>query len=186
VLDAAAAAGVARLVFHSVLHPQISAMPHHWQKLRVEEMVVESGLGWTILQPAAYAQNFAVPADGVLRVAYDVDAPFSLVDLADVAEVAASVLTGGGHESAVYELAGPRVVTVRDVASWMGVVVAREGATEWASRQQDLAPYAVEALASMFAHYDRHGLVGNPRVLAMLLGRPPTDPEVAVRRARAG
>jgi hypothetical protein len=24
------------LVYHSVLHPQIEAMPHHWNKLRVE------------------------------------------------------------------------------------------------------------------------------------------------------
>jgi uncharacterized protein YbjT (DUF2867 family) len=36
--------GVRRLVYHSVLHPQIEAMPHHWNKLRVEEMLFSSGL----------------------------------------------------------------------------------------------------------------------------------------------
>src|SRR5690349_5563794 len=33
-----------RLVYHSVLHPQIEAMPHHWAKLRVEEMLFSSSL----------------------------------------------------------------------------------------------------------------------------------------------
>lgn len=174
VVDAAAAAGVGRLVFHSVLHPQVSAMPHHWAKLRVEERVVESGLAWTVLQPAAYLQNLAVDG-GALRVPYDLDAPFSLVDLADVAEAAAVVLTEDGHACATYELAGPRAVTVREMAAALGVRPERVDAADWLAAR-DLSPYAREALAAMFAHYDRHGLVGNPRVLAGLLGRPPRDP----------
>jgi hypothetical protein len=35
-----------RLVYHSVLHPQTEQMPHHWHKLRVEEMLLESRLPW--------------------------------------------------------------------------------------------------------------------------------------------
>ncbi|MDH5508626.1 MAG: NmrA family NAD(P)-binding protein, partial [Anaerolineae bacterium] len=45
------------LVYHSVLHPQIESMPHHWEKMRVEEMIFASGLNFTILQPTAYMQN---------------------------------------------------------------------------------------------------------------------------------
>lgn len=174
VVDAAVEAGVGRLVFHSVLHPQVSAMPHHWAKLRVEEMVLESGLDATILQPAAYAQNLVV-TDGVLEVPYDLDARFSLVDLSDVAEVAATVLTCPGHAHATYELAGPRAVTVREVARWLGAGAVRVAAPEWLAGR-GLGEYAAAALTAMFDHYDRHGLVGNPRVLAVLLGRPPTEP----------
>ena len=47
----AASEGVSRLVYHSVLHPQIEAMPHHWNKLRAEEMLFASALDITILQP---------------------------------------------------------------------------------------------------------------------------------------
>ena len=36
-IRAAQAAGVERFVYHSVLHPQIELMAHHWQKMRVEE-----------------------------------------------------------------------------------------------------------------------------------------------------
>ena len=37
VIRAAQSAGIERFVYHSVLHPQIEAMAHHWQKMRVEE-----------------------------------------------------------------------------------------------------------------------------------------------------
>ena len=40
-IEAAQLGGVRRFVYHSVLHPQSEAMPHHWAKLRVEEMVLE-------------------------------------------------------------------------------------------------------------------------------------------------
>ena len=30
---------VNRIIYHSVLHPQVSAMPHHWQKMQVEELL---------------------------------------------------------------------------------------------------------------------------------------------------
>lgn len=180
VVDAAVAAGVDRLVFHSVLHPQVSAMPHHWAKLRVEEMVVESGLDATVLQPAAYLQNLSAH-DGEVRVPYDLDAPFSLVDLADVAEVAATTLLDPGHAFATYELAGPRPVTVREMAALLGAEAVRVDAQVWLAGR-GLASYAVEALTAMFDHYDRHGLVGNPRVLAALLGRPPADPADALAR----
>jgi uncharacterized protein YbjT (DUF2867 family) len=44
IISAAQEAGVERFVYHSVLHPQTEKMNHHWQKMRVEEMLFESGL----------------------------------------------------------------------------------------------------------------------------------------------
>ncbi|MGH2524321.1 MAG: NmrA family NAD(P)-binding protein, partial [Anaerolineales bacterium] len=46
-IAAAKAAGIAQFVYHSVLHPQTEKMPHHWNKLRVEGMLFESGLPFT-------------------------------------------------------------------------------------------------------------------------------------------
>jgi NAD(P)H dehydrogenase (quinone) len=102
---------VRRFVFHSVLHPQIEAMPHHWEKMRVEAMLLATNFDLTILQPAAYMQNIVgawrgIVEDGVFRVPYPADTRLSLVDLADVAEVAARVLTEDGHDGATYELVG--------------------------------------------------------------------------------
>src|SRR5258706_15815996 len=44
VIGEAQKAGVEHFVYHSVLHPQTEKMKHHWGKLRVEEMIFESGL----------------------------------------------------------------------------------------------------------------------------------------------
>src|SRR6185369_2935048 len=102
---AATRLAVPRLVYHSVLHPQIEAMPHHWAKLRVEEMLFGSTLDATILQPTAYMQNSLaqwelMTREGVYRVPYPIETRLSLVDLDDVAEAAAQVLLDAGHAGA--------------------------------------------------------------------------------------
>ena len=51
--------GVEHFVYHSVLHPQTEKMAHHWGKLRMEELILESGLSFTILQPAPYMEQRA-------------------------------------------------------------------------------------------------------------------------------
>jgi len=56
-----------RLVYHSVLHPQIEAIPHHWNKMRVEEMLFSSALDVTILQPTAYMQNSLAQWNNMVR-----------------------------------------------------------------------------------------------------------------------
>ncbi len=107
-IAAAREAGVARFVYHSVLHPQISALIHHAQKLRVEGELISSGLNYTILQPASYMQNVLeslprIVEQGIYATMYGLDARMSLVDLDDVGKVAARVLTEPGHQAASYE-----------------------------------------------------------------------------------
>ncbi|WP_278255398.1 NmrA family NAD(P)-binding protein [Nocardioides convexus] len=166
VLDAARAAGVGRVVYHSVASPYVPAMPHHVGKAVSEDLVRRSGLDWTILQPCAYVQNL-LPAlrSGELAVPYAVDKPFGLVDLDDVGEAAAVVLTTPGHLGATYELGGPALVTTADVAGAAGVPVRRVDA------EPDTHPW----LRAMFDYYDEHGLPTGPVPLAALLGRTPTD-----------
>src|SRR5688572_12972621 len=111
VISAARNAGVEHFVYHSVLHPQTEKMNHHWQKMRVEEMIFESGLPFTILQPAPYMQNLLsgwkrIVEDGILRVPYSIHSKFSFIDLEDLAEAAKVVLTELNHQNATYELAG--------------------------------------------------------------------------------
>lgn len=195
---AARAGGVRRFVFHSVLRPQIEAMPHHWRKLRVEERLFASGLEVTVLQPAPYMQNIlaALPdmADaGVYRVPYSIDARLSLVDLEDVGEAAAIVLTEPGHEHATYELAGTPPTSAREIASAFAKVLGRpvraeaEPVAAWeAGPGAGLATSARETLARMFGYYDRHGLSGSPRVLRGLLGRAPGSLDEFAARVAGG
>ncbi len=187
VVIAAKAAGVRRFVYHSVLHSQIEAMPHHWAKLRVEEMLLSSGLDVTFLQPTAYMQNIlagwrSIVEEGVYRVPYPVDTRISLVDLRDVAEAAALVLTEPGHGGATYELVGTTPLAQMEVADVLAVALGRpvravaEPVEDWDARARatGMGDYQRETLAAMFRSYAASGLIGNANVLGWLLGRRPT------------
>jgi len=194
-IAAAQAARVEHFVYHSVLHPQVEAMLHHWSKMRVEAMLLESGLAYTILQPASYMQNIltqwrSIVKDGVYETPYAAATWLGTVDLEDVAAAACAVLTEGDHAEATYELAGPEVLTQTDVADILvrrlnrSVRVVEVSRDAWADRARasGLGEYQVDALVKMFAYYERVGFWGNPRVLAHLLGRAPTTFDAFVER----
>ena len=188
VADAAKEQNVERFVYHSVLHPQIEAMPHHWQKMRTEEMLFAGGFDLTILQPTAYMQNIlgvwpGIVAEGAFRVPYPVETRLSLVDLDDVAEAAALVLTTNGYSGATYELVGTSPLSQTEVAAAIGEALKRNVRAEaetveaWEARARAscMGEHERMTLAAMFRYYAEHGLVGNPITLSWLLGRPPNS-----------
>jgi uncharacterized protein YbjT (DUF2867 family) len=187
---AATSSGVSRLVYHSVLHPQVEAMPHHWNKLRVEEMLLSSRLDITILQPTAYMQNSLAEwdrmvRDGIYRLPYPIETRLSLVDLEDVAEAAAVVLTNPGQSGATYELVGTAPLSQIEIADAFSRALKKpvraeaETIESWDARARaaGMENHARETLIKMFRAYARDGLKGNPNVLGWLLGRPPTSLE---------
>lgn len=187
-IAAAQTARVKLFVFHSVLHPQIESMPHHWNKLRVEQALIESHLAFVILQPAAYMQNIlgewnAIQERGVYAVPYSLEAPMSLVDLRDVGQAATALLTEPDLMGGIYELAGPEVLTPNQIAKILGEALGRHvraervRINECRSRAEaaGLGHYQIDTLTKMFEHYDRFGLQGNSRVLECLIGRRPTE-----------
>ena len=193
VISEARKAGITHFVYHSVLHPQTEKMKHHWQKLRVEEMLFESGLPFTILQAALYMQNLlagwkSVVEEGILRVPYSVRSKFSFVDLEDVAEAAKIVLSEPDHTNTIYELAGTLPISHVEVAEIArnvlkrDVLAEREEISDWRLRAQGMNVYAVENLTRMFAYYDQWGLLGNPNILRWLLRREPTSLESFIKR----
>ncbi len=193
-IDAARAAGVRRFVFHSVLHPQIERMPHHWRKLRVEERLFESGLDFTVLQPAPYMQNVFAGWTDARQEAYTVPYPtqtrISMVDLNDVAEAAAKVLSESGHGGATYELCGSGYLSQDEVAAVLSdelghpVVARQQDVEEWrrGAANRGLDEARVDCLVRMFGYYTEYGLRGNPEALSHLLSRPPTAFAACIRR----
>lgn len=199
VIAAARAAGVRHFVYHSVLHPQTEDMPHHWRKLRVEEALFKAGLSFTILQPTAYMQNLlagwaAISGQGVHRVPYAVASRISLVDLRDVAEAAARVLTEPGHAGATYELVGMPGLSQTEVAAALAEALGRPVRAEvvdraaWSATAQanGLPDDARATLLKMFEYYEAYGLCGSPQALTHLLGRPPATLAAFARAAAAG
>jgi uncharacterized protein YbjT (DUF2867 family) len=171
-------------------------MPHHWRKLRVEEMLFESGLDFTILQPAAYMQNLlagwsAITKSGVYRVPYPLTTRLGMVDLEDVAEVAARVLAEESHNGAIYECASSEVLTQSEVAAILSECLKRPVAAEqeplaaWKARAQasSLGQSQIDELLAMFSYYASFGFWGNDNTLSWLLGRAPTRLADFVKRA---
>lgn len=185
-MNQAVQAGVEHFVYHSVLHPQTQKMPHHWLKLRVEEALLESGLLFTILQPAAYMQNIlgqwdSIKSTGIYQVPYPVETRLSIVDLEDVAKAAAIVLSQPGHIGATYQLVGPDMLTQSEVAEIIGQKLERQVVVEQVSiegwekdaKARGLGDYQIRSLMRMFRYYGRYGFWGNSNVLSNLLGRKP-------------
>ncbi len=181
-------AGVRRVVLHSVLHPHTPTMSHHLQKADAEDALRRTGAAWTVLQPAMYMQTVSqvlmanATPDGVVPIPWNLGSALSAVHLDDVAEVAARTLTEPGHEYASYELAGPQALTATEMVQAIGQVIGRDLHALQVDIQdiQDKLPYPpigpqADTLIAMCREYDRHGLRGNPQVLAMLLRRPPTS-----------
>ncbi|HPS42151.1 MAG TPA: NmrA family NAD(P)-binding protein [Anaerolineaceae bacterium] len=187
-IDLAKKAEVTRFVYHSVLHPQVEAMPHHWQKMRMEEKLFESGLSFSILQPCAYMQNLlqnwkSIIDEGIYAVPYATSARISIVDLEDISEVAANVLTQQNHKNAIYELAGPQPLSQDEVAETYVTALQKPvkavtlNRDAWAAKAAEAgtSAFQIDVLVKMFEYYEKYGLIGNPWVLTTLLDRPPVN-----------
>ena len=87
-----------------------------------ERIVQESGIDWTIVRASWFNQNFSegafvemVQAGQITLPAVDTPEPF--VDVDDIADVATAALTQPGHTGEVYEVTGPRMLTLAEVAT---------------------------------------------------------------------
>jgi uncharacterized protein YbjT (DUF2867 family) len=186
-IDLASKEGVDRFVLYSVLHPLLADVPHHARKLEAERYLVNSGQVYTILQPSRYMQHLnpiwkTVLTTGVHSMPFGTTARFSVVDLSDLAEATANILTTPGHEGATYQLAGPEALSQDDMAGILAQLLGRRiramGKPLDEFRREAAAAGVpaerIETLCLMNAHYDAHGLIGNPNVLRWILGREPT------------
>ncbi|NRA31157.1 MAG: NAD(P)H-binding protein [Parvularculaceae bacterium] len=96
-----------------------------------EGIVQNAGLQWTIVRASWFNQNFSEGAfiDMVLGGAITLPAgdqvePF--VDADDIADVAVAALTEDHHSGEVYEVTGPRLMTIADIAADLSRAVGRE------------------------------------------------------------
>jgi NAD(P)H dehydrogenase (quinone) len=186
VLEVARSNGVQHFVYHSVLHPQAHLMQHHWNKLLVEEYIFTSGLPFTILQPTAYMQNIQaywskILSDGVYPLPYASDTRLSLINLDDVAEVAARVILEPGFDHAIFELVGTPAFSQEEIVQMIGDKIKRQVrvdtisriAWEENARCSGMDDFTVRTLLKMFEYYETYGMGGNSGVLEWLLQHKP-------------
>lgn len=164
-----------------------------------EEAVRGSALQWTVLRSSNFNQNFdedlfraPLVAGELMLPAGAVPEPFT--DVADVADVAAAVLTGpGAHAGRTYELTGPRALTFAEAVE----LISRAAGRPIAYRQVTPAEYAAALVAQgwpeadarhvaeMFVLLERGTLAAPTEDIATVLGRAPRAFEDYVVQAAA-
>ncbi|MBO2454640.1 NAD(P)H-binding protein [Actinomadura barringtoniae] len=128
---AAQAAGVGHIVLLSstnVLGDPVSAMGR-WHHER-EEIVRASGIPATILRPDGFMTN-ALQWAGTIREGGYVFDPLgpgriAVIDTADIAAVAALVLTEDGHQGQEYALTGGEALTVAEQVAAISAAIGRD------------------------------------------------------------
>lgn len=96
-----------------------------------ERIVQGSGIDWTIVRASWFNQNFSEGAfvdmvkAGQITLP-NVDTPEPFVDADDIADVAVAALTESGHAGEIYEVTGPRLLTLAEVAAEISAASGRE------------------------------------------------------------
>jgi NAD(P)H dehydrogenase (quinone) len=184
-VDAAARAGVARIVYTSFANASpdtafILGRQHH----ATEEYIRATGIDYTFLRDNMYLDfvPFMTSAAGVIAgPAGDGAAAFVARD--DVADVAVEVLAGAGHENRAYLLTGGRALTLAEAAAILtdrtGKRVVYEAETideAYASRAHFGAPdWEVEGWVTSYVAIAGGELDAVSDDVERLTGHPPLD-----------
>ncbi|MFF3121428.1 NAD(P)H-binding protein [Streptomyces sp. NPDC057908] len=200
-VEQAVASGVGRLVLLSARGTDVPGYfgdsydgtgPH----MEGEIAVRASGVPWTILRPGWFAQNFSegVFRDGVMgdELALPAgDGAAAFVDADDIADVAVAALTRPGHEGQVYELSGPRALTVDDALAEIAKVTGRRAGYVPVPEQEFVAGLVAQGMSPEEAALwtDAMKPIRTSREAPVVdgvqraLGRPPRDFGTFVRKA---
>ncbi|TDE10426.1 NmrA family NAD(P)-binding protein [Jiangella asiatica] len=179
IVDAAAATGVGHVVYTSAITAEDgqSFLADH---TTTERAIRDAGLTHTFLRNTFYTEELLVPetlataVDSGELTAPAIGHPLVTATIGDLAHAAATVLTGSGHENAVYELRGPGW-TYPELADTLSAVTGRP------VRHREIADEEAGPMGFILPLL-RHDQFGTATPdLELLLGRATTTLEQAVR-----
>ncbi len=130
-IAAARRAGKPHIVRRAEKSPEpLSALRIGVLHAQVNAELEASGLPYTSLRETFYMQNTllaaqSVASDGMIYMPFK-DAKLGMIDMRDVAETAAKILTTEGHEGQTYVLTGPAAISFHDVASGLSKALGKE------------------------------------------------------------
>ena len=162
-----------------------------------EDIIRNSGVDYTLVRCSWFAQNFS---EGYLRdpvlggmlalPAGTVREP--IVDVDDIAEVAAAALTEDRHSGELYKITGPRLLSFAEAAEELAQVTGRPVHYQPITLEQFHAAMTAiggSFIADVFTHVCEEALDGRNEWLGdgvqRALGREPTDFTEFCRRAAA-
>lgn len=191
-LNVARAAGIERIVYLSVIHPDIYVnVPHFAGKFGVERMIEKMGMSATILRPAYFIQNDLMIKDAI--TGYGVypmpvgEKGLAMIDVRDIAEIAALELLRREQSATPLpldriNLVGPDTLTGADIAAIWSEALARPihyaGGDTSAFEQnlrQFMPPWMAFDMRMMGGRFLTDGMLpegGDVERLTTQLGRP--------------
>ena len=190
-MEAAKEAGINRFIYQSVLHSIEPELPHHRQKLEVERVLVDSGLIYTIVQPAPFMQNILNAKETLLNHKVFVQKFFTgrdsanrinLIDVSDFGNCVAAIALDKRFQYATLELCGPQNLAASEMLSTIENVVGQEIKLKYLTddeirrsmSERNAPEYSIETLLKMFHHYNNGDFCGSPFVTTAILKRTPT------------
>jgi len=196
-IEAARKAGVEHVVKLSGIIAELDS-PFRFARMHgeIERRLEASGMAFTHLRagefmPAYFRQVPSIVARGALFLPME-DAKIAMIDVGDIAEVAATVLTGSGHAGKIYPLTGPEALSMAEVAEKLSAATGKQiqyvnVAPEDAKRAQlaaGMPPFIADALAELFAERRKGKEAQVSSIMETIFGRRATRfDEFAMRNA---
>ncbi|PUB17327.1 NmrA family NAD(P)-binding protein [Yoonia sediminilitoris] len=152
-----------------------------------EEVVRNSGLPFTIVRAAWFAQNFSEgylrdPILGGVLPMPGGDMPEPIIDIDDIADVVVAALTEEGHLGERYEVTGPRLMTFAEMAEVLSTTLGRHiqhVPITFEDFHANVAASGGDFVAEVFTQIARETLDGRNAYTAdgveRALGRKPRD-----------
>ena len=189
-IKAAKDAGVKRFIYQSVLHSIEPELPHHRQKLEVERALVDSGMVYSILQPAPFMQNILNAKEALIHdntfiqkffTGRDVAHRINLIDVADFGDCVAAIVLGSEYQYSTLELCGPENLSASDMISAMENIMGgrinfefiSDDALRKSMSERNASSYSIETLIKMFNHYNSGDFCGSAFTVSAILRRTP-------------
>jgi NAD(P)H dehydrogenase (quinone) len=167
-ISAAKAAGVKQIAYTSYIgisrgdNSDRISMNHQ----ETEDLLKASGVAWTMLRNSIYMdglirQGATMIADGRAVIPPN-ESPIGYIARADCAAAAAAVLATPGHENAAYDITGPELLGVREIAAAASAVSGKP-------------IEVVEGGADARPGFGRPAMAFTSTDFQKLTGRPPTS-----------
>lgn len=151
----------------------------------VEAVIGDSGMTYTFLRPNLFMQGLLAFSTIIKEqnafYAPAGDAQVSLVDVRDIAEVAAAALTQPGHENTAYDLTGPQALSHAEAAAYISEVLHREinfvdippEAMREVLLNMKMPVWQTDGLLEDYAHYRRGEAEGIASGVQDAIGKAP-------------
>lgn len=182
---------VKRFIYQSVLHAIEPELPHHRQKLEIEKTLIDSGLRYSVVQPAPFMQNILNAKDALIHNKIFVQKFFvdkhssnriNLIDVNDFGDCVAEITRNNRYNYSTMELCGPENLSALEMISSIENVLHGKIGFKYISddelrksmSERNAPEYSIATLLKMFHHYNCGDFCGSAFAASAVLKRTPT------------